>query len=508
LDRLTVYPGTSAAEINVYAAASYTPPPNPNGVGQWGPTIDFPLVPVAAAVEPNTGKVLTWSAYSAIRFTGGNGGQIVTATFDPNTGTIAQRTVTNTDHDMFCPGLSVDFNGRPIVTGGNNAPKTSIYNPSSDTWISGANMQIPRGYQASATCSDGRVFTIGGSWSGGLGGKNGEIYDPTANTWTLLPGCPVAPMLTNDTGGIYRQDNHAWLFSWKNNNVFQAGPSKAMNWYGVGSTGSQTGVGNRATDADSMCGNAVMYDAVAGKILTLGGSPNYLGTAATGAAHLITLGAPGTTPSVTTLTSMSYSRIFANAVVLPNGRVFVTGGQTIGNPFSDDNPSLTPEMWNPSTNTFTKMLPNSTPRTYHSIALLLLDGTVLSGGGGLCGTCTTNHFDAQIYVPPYLFNSDGSKATRPVINSVSAATIRIGGTLTVKTNSAVSSMSLIRYGSATHTVDTDQRRIPLTPRSTGSNTYNVVVPSDAGIALPGYWMLFALNSAGVPSVATTVKITL
>jgi len=51
-------------------------------------------------------------------------------------------------------------------------------------------MKIPRGYQASATLSDGRMFTIGGSWSGGWGGKNGEVYNVTSNTWSLLPGCP------------------------------------------------------------------------------------------------------------------------------------------------------------------------------------------------------------------------------------------------------------------------------------------------------------------------------
>lgn len=49
-----------------------------------------------------------------------------------------------------------------------------------------------------------------------------------------------------------------------------------MNWYGTSGTGSQSAAGNRASDADSMCGNAIMYDAVAGKILTLGGSPNYV----------------------------------------------------------------------------------------------------------------------------------------------------------------------------------------------------------------------------------------
>lgn len=49
-----------------------------------------------------------------------------------------------------------------------------------------------------------------------------------------------------------------------------------MNWYGTAGTGSQTAAGSRASDTDSMCGNAIMYDAVAGKILTIGGAPNYV----------------------------------------------------------------------------------------------------------------------------------------------------------------------------------------------------------------------------------------
>ena len=180
-------------------------------------------------------------------------------------------------------------------------------------------MQISRGYQSSATCSDGRVFTIGGSWSRGEGGKNGEIYSPAANTWTLLSGCPVAPLLTNDAQGIYRQDNHAWLFGWKNGSVFQAGPSKAMNWYGTTGSGSQKAAGLRATDTDSMCGNAIMYDAVNGKILTVGGSPNYQNSNATANAHVISIGTPNSIPSVATISSMSYPRAFGNAVALPDG---------------------------------------------------------------------------------------------------------------------------------------------------------------------------------------------
>ena len=497
-------PWTSAAEINVFSASSYTPPPT--SLGQWSVTIDFPIVPVAAAVLHDTGRVLVWSSFAPGTFTGGTGGMTQTATYDPASGVVSQRTVTNTIHDMFCPGLSMDAAGRPFVTGGNDADRTSIYDPNSDTWSAGPGMQLARGYQSSAALSDGRIFTIGGSWSGGQGGKNGEIYSSTTNAWTLLPGCPVAPMLTNDAQGVYRQDNHGWLFGWKNGSVFQAGPSKAMNWYGTIGTGSQQSAGLRASDPDSMNGNAVMYDAVAGKILTIGGAPSYQNSYATTAAHIITIGAPGTTASVATIPNMNQARSFANSVVLPNGQVFIVGGESYAVPFSDDTSTLIPELWDPATNKFTTMNPMAIPRTYHSIALLLPDATVISAGGGLCSGCNTNHFDGQIFRPPYLFNANGSPATRPKITAISATSVRVGATITVTTDSAITSFSLIRGGSATHTVDTDQRRIPLTPTRAG-NTYTVTVPGDPGVALPGQWMMFAVNGAGVPSVARTVLVT-
>ena len=138
--------------------------------------------------------------------------------------------------------------------------------------------------------------------------------------------------------------------------------------------------------------------------------------------------------------------------------------------------------------------------------LTLRTATVYNGGGGLCGSCATNHFDAEVYSPSYLFKADGTPATRPKINTVSATSITVGSKITVTTDSAVTSFSLIRYGSATHTVNTDQRRIPLVPLSAGTNTYTLTVPSDAGVAIPGSWMMFAMNSAGVPSIAKTVLI--
>ena len=317
----------------------------------------------------------------------------------------------------------------------------------------------------------------------------------------ISPRCPSVFIMT--ILGVYRADNHGWLFGWKGGSVFQAGPSVAMNWYGTDGAGSQTAAGNRAGDGDSMCGNAAMYDAAAGKILTVGGAVNYQDIDATSNAHIITLGDPDTEPTVQTIGNMAYQRIFGNSVILPDGTVLIIGGQVYGNPFSDDTAQFTPELFNPADNSFTQLAPMAIPRTYHSTAVLLPDARVISAGGGLCGTCATNHYDGQIFQPPYLFTG----GARPVISAVSTDAIGVGGTFTATTTGAVSDgFSLIRMSSTTHTVNTDQRRIALTPTGADGNTYTLTLPDDAGITMPGWWMLFALND-GVPSVATTIQVT-
>ena len=492
-------PWASAAEIHPIISSSYTPPALQ---GRWSSVIDFPLVPVAAALIPRTGQVLTWSAQAPDAY-GQPGGKTFTATYDPSTGQVSQAVISNTNHDMFCPGISLATYGAIIVSGGENAAQTSIYG--NGAWSAAAQLQTPRGYNSQVTLSNGGIFTIGGSWSGGEGGKDAEIYDPAQNTWSKLPGCPVAPMLTNDKQGIYRQDNHGWLFARSNASIFQAGPSSKMNWYttGGGGSGGQSSAGNRASDPDSMNGNAVMYDAVAGKILAVGGAPSYDGSVATSNAHIITVGSsPGSQPTVQRIANMAYARAFHNGVILPTGQVVIIGGLSFARVFNDDTSILYPELFDPTTQSFTKLAPMTVPRNYHSVALLLPDGTVFSGGGGLCGQgCAVNHFDAQILQPPYLLDSAGNPAARPSISGTSPAVdIPVGSKFTVTTSGTVASFSILRFSSVTHSVNTDQRRVPLKVVGQSGNTYTLQTPGDSGVVVPGSWMLFAIDAMGVPSV--------
>lgn len=501
-------PWTSIADISVFDAGQGPTPYN--GLGKWGPTINFPTVPVAGMVDPLTGKITIWSAYAYNDYLGSSWDRVFTSIWDPATNDVEPRIVDNTDHDMFCPGISIDGKGQVIVTGGNSKYKTTLYDFPSSSWTAGPDMKVPRGYQSSATCSDGRVFTIGGSWSGGeIEPKDGEIYDPRSNSWTYLSGAKVAPMLTQDAQGVYRSDNHGWLFGWKNGSVFQGGPSTAMNWYYTNDNGYVQSAGkrtsNRGDDPDSMCGIAVMYDATKGKILTAGGSTSYQDSNSHANAHIITLGDVGASPSVRYASNgMWYPRAFGTAVVLPNGQTFITGGQSYAVPFEDTTSQLTPEMYDPEQDSFYKQAPNTIPRNYHSLSLLMPDGRVFNAGGGLCGDCNTNHFDGQIFTPSYLLNRDGSPATRPTITTADTN----NGRVTIRTGGAISSASLIRVGTNTHTVNTDQRRIPLQLNRQSDTSYTAPLPTDPGILLPGYWMLFVMNSNGVPSVAKIINLSL
>ena len=77
-------------------------------------------------------------------------------------------------------------------------------------------------------------------------------------------------------------------------------------------------------------------------------------------------------------------------------------------------------------------------------------------------------------------------------------------------SSPVSTCLHFAHRTSTHSLDTDQRRIPLFPHPAdminGFYQYSLAIPGDPGITLPGIWMLFAVTSDGVPSVSVTIQI--
>lgn len=469
---------------------------------QWSSVTTLSLVPSFAATLPN-GKVLLFSADAKFGFTVGPGGMTYSTIYDPATNTSSDTLVSNTGHEMFCSGTSNLADGRLLIAGGGDDAKTSIYDPVLNTWSASGRLTIPRAYNANTVLADGTVLTLGGSWLGGANPKNAELWSPSAGTWRQLTGVPIQPFLEpgQSTPEPYVADSHLWLIPAGNGKTFHAGPGEAMHWIDTRGNGSVTNAGTRGDDAFAFHGNAVMYDT--GKVLKIGGSPQNMNAPSSASAYVINLNAG---VNVRKINPMNYARSYQNSVVLPNGQVMILGGMTVGGQFTDNNSVMRPEVFDPVTETFAALPPMAIPRNYHSVAVLLADGRVLVAGGGLCGAgCAANHPDLQILTPNYLLSPDGTPAPRPAITSAPGYA-GYGSTITVSTDSAVTGFSLVRLSSTTHTVNNDQRRLSLTFSSNGANSYQIDAPSNPGWAVPGMYMLFAMNANGTPSVAKMITI--
>lgn len=169
----------------------------------------------------------------------------------------------------------------------------------------------------------------------------------------------------------------------------------------------------------------------------------------------------------------------------------------------------TAELWNPATETWKTMAREARHRTYHSTAILLPSGRVLSSGSGEGGgiSYANSELSAQIFSPPYLFNADGTLATRPTITSAPAR-VSYGQTFTVQTPNAgsVSRGTLIRLSSVTHAFNQSQMIYPLSFIATSSTSLTARAPANSNLATPGTYMLFLINKAGVPSTALMILV--
>ena len=94
-----------------------------------------------------------------------------------------------------------------------------------------------------------------------------------------------------------------------------------------------------------------------------------------------------------------------------------------------------------------------------------------------------------------------------MITGVTPSVIGYGMSFQVQTPDAanIASVVLVKDGAVTHAFNMDQRLVGLVS-SAGSGVLNVTGPPNGNIAPPGYYMLFLINKAGVPSVAKFVQV--
>ena len=192
--------------------------------------------------------------------------------------------------------------------------------------------------------------------------------------------------------------------------------------------------------------------------------------------------------------SLRHGRLMHNLVLLPDGQALAVGG---GKDPRYDDPVLYSEMYNPRTGAWSVMDRQHAGRMYHSTAVLLPDGRVFSAGQTRGEDART----AEIYEPPYLF-----RGARPVVSG-SPERVPLGGRLRFESPDAarIGKVTLMRPSSCTHGLDTEQRSVPL-QFSVSGTTVTARVPGNHNLVPPGYYMLFAVNRAGVPAVAPWVRI--
>lgn len=476
-----------AFEIPPEIGAAHDASENIN-LGRWGDLIEWPQIATGAANLPD-GRLLTWSSSQVAGF-GGSTAFTHGSIFDPETETFTD--MPNENQNMFCAGVSMLADGSVFTAGGGAIiTTTSIFD--GNDWELTDSLNTARWYPQSTTLPSGQVLTSLGSrdtafselWTQGEGWKTlgnanlqSVLEDTSApgNQRTWFPALNVAP-----DGSLFHPGPTTELFS--------------LDLYTNGASIIPHGE-RESEDKFRLYNTTVMYDI--GKMLVAGGGKPAVNTA-------LTIDLNGSAPVVSPTESMTYERSMQDSIVLPDGKVLVIGGNSSGIQFSDEGTQLFPEMWDPQTGSWEILAPHRRPRNYHSTAMLLKDGRVAAMGSGLCGNCATNQQNGEIFEPPYLFNADGTRATQPVISSGPAEAIA-GDALSFSATAGIRSFSMVRLIALTHHHSTDQRYVPLGFSETSSGRYDVQLPSNSNVLIPGYYWVFALDANGVPSEGHTLMI--
>jgi hypothetical protein len=449
-----------------------------------------------------TGKLLAWGREEM----DGSMGQ--PRLWDPATEAPTAARMIMADTMLFCAGHALMADGKLMVSGGHKDDDrgldvTNIFDPVSETWTAGLpKMAHGRWYPTVTTLPNGEMVTVAGQDSASNVVRIPEIWEN--GQWVELPGAgnvelPYYPRdFVDPTNGL----------------VFMAGERIVSRWLDVdGERNGDRGVWitgpSHIWPFNRDYGSAVMYES--GKILYVGGggytnwdTPDPTSPVPTETAEKIDLTAG--TKSWTSAGSMSSPRRHHTATVLPDGSVLVTGGVS-GGGFNDEPSGVrAAEIWAPATNDWTVLASNAVNRAYHSVSILLPDGTVLHGASGDADIpATTTPYPKrrshEIFQPPYLF-----KGARPAISNA-PATVGYGESFAVATPAAgqITNVRWIRLGSVTHAFDANAMAMSLA-FTKGDGSLSVTAPDSPAVAPPGHYLLFVLNRNGVPSIGRVVRV--
>lgn len=450
-------------------------------VGEWGPVTNWPIVAVHATLL-KTGEVLMWDAWETPTSQA--------KLWDPVTNTFTPVPV---GAGVFCAGQATDANGNLVVVGGHDGVGHGIkdiwsFDPDTRVWTKKPNLTTARWYPSVTQMPDNRMLILSGAstvestWV-----DTPDIYNPTTSTLTSVP--VSTPQLREVQ---YPQTNvlpngKILAISAEHGGIMTFDPATST-WARIGTT--QVPYGAWTSIAP-------------GKYLVTGGAAaldsynpsNPVASTRASKVLDLTSGSPVWSDAGT----LNTARSFHNVTMLPSGEAMVIGGSTVVNDFSSTG-TLTAEQWSPVTNTWKQLASPARPRMYHSISLLMPDGRVLSAGGGRLAPAP-DQLNMQWYSPGYLF-----RGPRPTITSLPGQLTYASTTDLVTPQAAdIAKVSLVSLGSITHTADWNQHFVDL-PFTRSGNTLTVSTPANANIAPANHYMVFAVDSNGVPSTAKIVKL--
>jgi YVTN family beta-propeller protein len=453
-----------------------------NLFGTWSDVSDWPLIAIHAALTPD-GRVLTYGTDGSGKQTG----YFIYDIWDPNAGLSSGHLTLNnmTLTDIFCSSqIILPQSGDILIAGGDNwagtrttntgNANTNLFSYGDNTLAQSVSLNRSRWYSSSTVLVSGEIYIQGGAGGGDLP----EVRQ-TDGAFRLLTGAP-----TNNLAATFPRN-----FLAPDGRVFGYDTVGRMYFVAADGAGAIAPAGQFAAANAGWTSSAAMYRP--GKILQMGGNSK----------GAVTIDINGPQPIVAATQSMSSRRQWVSASVLADGRVLATGGSEDDNKLNGVNNSA--ELWNPDTGAWQVASSGARARLYHSSALLLPDASVLVAGGGAPGPLTNTN--AEIYYPSYLYDVDGELASRPQILSA-PHTATVGDSLAIEVDStAIERVTLVKSGSVTHSVNMDQRFLEL-PFVKSGNMLDVSLPLRSSDAPPGFYLLFVFDAAGVPSVASMLRI--
>jgi hypothetical protein len=405
-----------------------------------------------------------------------------------------------TPTDIFCSGHAFLPSGRLLVAGGtksyNSFPGETaayLFDPILEDFTRVSDMADGRWYPSLVSLADGRVVAASG-WS-----KQGdpvmndrpEFFSSLTN-WTAFSKTmdfPLYPHLfLQKDGRLFYSGGHVF----GSRNVQPGWLDPAAQTFTAMTSGIPASFD---LDHRDQSASVLLPPAQEQRVMLMGG-----GDPGINAVHAIDLNAVN--PAYAAVASMHFKRIHLNAVILPDRTIFVSGGEQ--NSENATTASLQAEIYHPPANTWSLAAKASVPRMYHSIALLLPDGRVITAGSNPeANTVAGGELRLELYHPPYLF-----RGPRPIIEHAPQE-IHYGDTIEIETPQArhIRWVNLIRQMATTHSWDSNQRLVDVPFEACGSCTVRGSLKFEPAIAPPRWYMLFLTDNQGIPSVAKWVHLT-